>query len=212
MLIDNLNRLDQSITLYLNSLSTPATDEFWQVVTTQEVWYPMYAIIAGCLIWRLGWKRGLVVIASLALCVGVCDPFASFMKNTVGRLRPAYSSEMVFGGVNVLEGRGGFYGFFSGHASNAFSMAVCMILGFRNDRTLRYRGFTAGILTWASLVAASRIFAGKHYFGDVLVGTVVGICVGLVSGMLARDVIRKWIKVPAAPSPSEFPGTPSPEP
>lgn len=211
MLIEKLHRLDQSVTLFLNSLSTPATDEFWQLMTTQEVWYPMYVIVLYFLFQRLGWKKALVVTVSIVLCVAVCDPFSNFMKYYVGRLRPSYSSEMVLGGVHVLEGRGGFYGFFSGHASNAFSMAVCMILGFRHDRTSSYRLFNIFIIAWAFLVAVSRIFVGKHYFGDVLVGTIVGICVGCLMGMLAEDVIRKWIKAPAALSPSESPATPSPE-
>lgn len=211
MLIDQLHRIDQAITLYLNSFNSPAMDEFWQVVTTQEVWYPMYGIIAGCLIWRLGWKRGLIVIASIALCVGICDQSANFMKAAVGRLRPGYSAEMVLGGLNVLEARGGFYGFFSGHASNAFSMAVCMILGFRNDKSRTYRAFEISILVWASFVAISRVFAGKHYLGDILAGTIIGICVGYMMGKLATYVIRKWVRVPAEPSPSASPVNPSQE-
>lgn len=34
------------------------------------------------------------------------------------------------------------------------------------------------IYSWATLVAISRIFVGKHFLGDVIVGTLVGLAIG----------------------------------
>jgi membrane-associated phospholipid phosphatase len=41
-------------------------------------------------------------------------------------------------------------------------------------------------------VAISRIFVGRHYLGDVLVGTIVGIASGLFFGWLSHKAISKF--------------------
>ena len=178
-LIGFLHRIDQNATLFLNSFSTPATDQLWMLMSDKTVWIPAYAICAYFLFRRLGWKKALVVLVSVGIAFGLCDQFSTI------------------GGLNVLEGRGGFYGFFSAHAANAFALVMCLIIGFRNDRTHTYNGFYKFALTWAALVAVSRIFVGKHYLGDVIVGTIVGLTIGYFVGMLARYVIQTRIdKVP----------------
>ena len=112
--------------------------------------------------------------------------------------------------MNVLEKRGGFYGFFSAHAANAFAIAVCLTLGFRNDRSHTYNAFSRWAIIWAMLVAVSRIFVGKHYLGDVIVGTVIGVAVGYSVGIAARYLINKLFPtVPEGLSPSGSPSSPS---
>ena len=46
------------------------------------------------------------------------------------------------------------------------------------------------------MVGISRIFVGKHYLGDVLVGFIVGAAAGMAFGYLARLLIRKYILEP----------------
>lgn len=192
-----LHRLDQDITLFLNSISTPLTDQLWILMSDKTVWIPAYVLCAYFLFRRLGWKKATVVLISIGLAFGLCDQLSTIVKHSVDRLRPSYSARMLSGGLNVLEGRGGFFGFFSAHSANAFALAMCLIIGFRNDRTHLYNGFYKLALMWAAMVAASRIFVGKHYFGDVVVGAVIGVTVGYFLGMLARYIIQSRIdKVP----------------
>lgn len=195
--INFLQELDQSATLFLNNLDSPISDQFWQFMSDKSVWIPAYAICVFLLFKRLGWKKALVVIVSAAVSFGLCDQLSNFVKGSVLRLRPLYNSRMLLGGLNVLESRGGTYGFFSAHAANAFALAFCLIIGFRNDTSHTYNVFYKGALLWASLVAASRIFVGKHFLGDVLVGMLVGILIGYFVGMTARYLIQKYLdKVP----------------
>ena len=197
-LIGFLHRIDQNATLFLNSFSTSATDQLWMLMSDKTVWIPAYAICAYFLFRRLGWKKALVVLVSVGIAFGLCDQFSTIVKHSVDRLRPSYSARMLLGGLNVLEGRGGFYGFFSAHGANALALAMCLIFGFRHDRTHTYNAFYKLMLVWASLVALSRIFVGKHYLGDVIVGTLIGLTIGYLVGMLARYVIQTRIdKVPA---------------
>lgn len=207
-LIGILHEADQSASLWINSLSVPWTDGMWMMFSDKLFWAPVYIFCIVFLFSRLGWKKALVVIASLALAFGLCDQVSNIVKHAVARLRPCYSFRMLDGGLNVLEKRGGFYGFFSAHAANAFAIAVCLTFGIRNDKSLKYNGFLVASLAWATLVSVSRIFVGKHYLGDVLVGTIIGLAIGCACGFLARYVIRKWLsRAPAGPSPSGSPGT-----
>lgn len=196
--IGTLHRCDQEITLFINSLSTPASDQFWMFMSDKTVWIPAYVLCLCFLFRRLGWKKALIVIASAGIAFALCDQLSTLVKHAVDRLRPSYDWNMLSGGLNVLERRGGFFGFFSAHAANAFAFAMCMILGFRNDRSHNYKVFSMFALLWAALVSSSRIFVGKHYFGDVLVGTTVGLAIGYACGMLARIVIRKFVEKEAA--------------
>ena len=213
-LIGTLHKVDQDATLWINSLSSPWSDSFWTMMSDIKFWIPTYILCAYFLFKRLGWKKALIVLASAALAFGLCDQISNLVKHSVSRLRPCYSFPMLDGGLNVLEKRGGFYGFFSAHAANAFAFATCLSLGFLNDKTHNYKAFIIGAMTWASLVGISRIFVGKHYLGDVLVGTAIGITIGYLLGSLSNFLIRKYIDkvrksiVPEAPSPSVFPETP----
>ena len=43
------------------------------------------------------------------------------------------------------------------------------------------------------MVAVSRIFVGKHFLGDVIVGVIVGVVAGVSFGLLARYFIKKYL-------------------
>lgn len=194
MFWQNLHEIDQQITLFINSLHCGFTDPIMLFFSQVRIWFPMYAIIAGIMFWRLGWKKAIPVVLSCVLCVVICDQTANFFKDWVARLRPCQDQEMIGMGLYMLETGGGLYGFFSGHASNAFGFAVCSSMGLRNDNRQKYRGYSAWIFFWASMVSISRIFVGKHYFGDVITGIIAGTLAGLFCGWLARFVIRRFIK------------------
>lgn len=195
--IEAIHHADQDITLLINSWSTPWTDGFWMMMSDKTFWIPAYIICIFFLFKRLGWKRALIVLASVGVAFALCDQFSNLVKHSVSRLRPSYSYRMLKDGLNVLEKRGGFYGFFSAHAANAFATAMCLIIGFRNDNSHTYNAFCKWALIWAALVSVSRIFVGKHYLGDILTGALVGITVGYFVGMATRYLVQRFVdKVP----------------
>ena len=191
MILDDLQALDERITLVINSLHFEAGDHFWQFFSMAEVWFPLYAAVLFVLVRRLGWKKGLMMVLALVITVVACDQVANLVKNTVCRLRPCYNSGMMDAGLHVLEKRGGYYGFFSGHAANAFGFAAASSIAFDTDRNHRYDLYQWFIFIWAALVGLSRIFAGKHYFGDVVVGALFGLLVGCAVATAFRKIVTR---------------------
>ena len=188
-----IHRFDQDLTLKINSWNSSISDPFWEFMSDIPVWIPMYLLIVLYIIWRLGWKKGLIVVAGALLTFGFCDQFSNIIKEVVARLRPLNDEYMIANGLHILE-KGGKYGFFSAHSANAFGLATSTLIGLRIDKRLKYRGYAAWMYSWATLVAVSRIFVGKHYLGDCLVGIIVGAAAGLAFASLAKLIIKQHIK------------------
>ena len=187
-----LEQADKLATLEINSWSSAITDPIWQIFSNIPIWVPMYVIIVAFIIQRLGWKKGLIVVAAAALTFGFCDQSSNFIKALTERLRPCHDPYMIHNGLNILES-GGKFSFFSAHAANAFGLATCTTIGFRIDKRLKYRGYISWMYTWATLVAVSRIFVGKHFLGDVIVGICVGTMAGWAFGTLAKMIIKRFL-------------------
>lgn len=160
----------------------------------------MYVLIVALLIWKLGWKRGLLVVLAAGLTFGFCDQFSNLIKDAVGRVRPLNDMFMLSNGLNVLEKGSSSYSFFSAHAANAFGLATCTFIALRQIlRREKSRCHMPGWLKaygiwmfiWAPLVAISRVFVGKHYLGDVLFGALVGMAAGYAFARLAALLSQK---------------------
>ena len=188
MIIDWIQSLDETITLFINSFHCKPGDHIWQLFSLKETWFPLYALVLYYLIRRLGWKKGLVLALSLALTVLACDQLSNVLKEAVGRLRPCYNADMLSSGLHVLESRSGFYGFYSAHSANAFGFAIASTSAFKTDKAHNYDKYEWFVYVWAAMIGLSRIFAGKHFFGDVLVGMIVGLVIGWCLARIARMV------------------------
>lgn len=188
---DGLIGLDRQFTLWLNGLDQAPPCSLWLLLSDARIWFPAYGVVMALLLWRLGWKRGLIVIASLFVTVLLADQLSGLVKHGLERLRPCYDLEMLENGLQVPYGKaGGFFGFFSSHAGNCFGFAVSSWLGFRwNDPSgKKYRAYGWGVFLWAALVSLSRVMLAAHFFGDVLVGALFGLAVGL-----AVEAVTRWI-------------------
>ena len=176
-----MEQLDQSVTLWLNGLHCPFTDGMWQLLSDRTVWIPLYLIVAALMVWRLGWKRGLAYVLLTALAILCVDQFANLIKNWVARPRPCNDAYMCSMGHRLLEGRSRSYSFFSAHAANAVAFALCSAHALRRGmKRTPARIYSWFIGLWAAMVGFSRVFVGKHYLGDVLVGFAAGAIISLI--------------------------------
>ncbi len=188
--LETLELADKNATLALNSLHCPVSDFVWQCFSDKLLWVPLYLAVLVFLFLRLGPKKAVAVTLACVLTVLVCDQLANFTKEYFARFRPCWDDYMVSGGLRLLEDKGNMYGFYSAHAANALGFAVCSALGFRLDRSRSYRPYGICICAWGILVGLSRVFVGKHFLGDVLVGFAVGALVGWAMASLASLAAR----------------------
>lgn len=194
MFWEHIHKFDQNLTLEINSWDSPVTDPVWQFFSDIPVWIPMYVLIVACLIWRLGWKKGLIMTLAAVATFGFCDQFSNLIKGLVCRVRPLNDAYMLENGLNVLEGASRSFSFFSAHSANAFGLATSTLIGFRLDKRLKYKGYATWMFFWASMVALSRVFVGKHYLGDILAGALIGAAAGFAFASIARIIITRYIK------------------
>ena len=185
-----IHRLDQDITLWINGFHSEISDMVWSFFSSIPVWIPLYVLIIAFIIRRLGWKKGGIVVASAVITVIVCSSFSHYMKELTERLRPLLDAYMLENSLHVLE-TGGKYTFFSAHSANAFGLATSTYVGLCMDKRTKYKNYAILMYVWAALVAVSRIFVGKHYLGDVIVGICVGIVVGLLFAWMAMKLSRQ---------------------
>ena len=185
----DLNRfinLDQIITLYLNGSDSVTFDKIMMFITETWTWIPVAICLLYIIIRNNCWKGSILTIVTLALVITFSDQITSGLcKPLFHRLRPTQDSEIMYL-VDIVNGyRGGKYGFMSSHAANTFSVCVCVSLIIKN----KYLTFTSFL--WALLNSYSRIYLGVHFFGDVLCGAIVGICIGFIMHFFFKKMMRK---------------------
>ena len=198
-MLEILENWDACATLAINALHSPISDPIWQFITGRWVWAPAYLVLAGILIWKLGWKRGGIMILATILTILCVDQTANLFKDFFARLRPCNDPDIIARGLHILEEPhpGYAYGFFSGHASNAMSFELCMIRAFRiykNEHPEKTKAVQIGsalLIVWALLVGFSRVFVGKHFLGDVLVGFVIGALLAYLICLLGEFICKK---------------------
>jgi len=167
-----LERLDQQLFLFLNSLNSPFWDKVMHAISSIVIWIPLYLAILIYLGFRYK-RKFFIILLFIILAVTLSDQISvQLFKNLFQRLRPCHEPALN-GLVHLVNNEcGGLYGFVSSHAANSFNVALVSLL------FIRRRWFTVFILFWASVVGYSRIYLGVHYPGDVLCGAMLGALIG----------------------------------
>jgi undecaprenyl-diphosphatase len=183
--MNTLFRWDTELFLFLNNLGSNTYDSFWLFMTNEYYWIPVYLIIFIVVIEKYGWKKTLLIGASIGIMIAVTDGFSSLVKESVQRFRPCRNPELNGLFRLVIEKCRGTYCYFSAHAANSFSLAVYLSALFYKKH--RYAPFL--LYLWAALVSYSRIYTGVHFPLDILTGAAVGIFIGWLTGKTQRWII-----------------------
>ena len=169
-MINEILKQDTQLFLFINHLPhNPIINSF-------------FALLSGVGYWGIGWGIILVILFILGelkdkkvllvfLFSGICTLLFTDLglKNIVRRLRP----EFVIPQTLVIFDHSRSFSFPSGHATIAF--AAAFILG-REHKKLRWLYYLLAIL-----ISFSRIYLGKHYPSDVIVGAIIGLLIGQFS-------------------------------
>jgi undecaprenyl-diphosphatase len=189
-MLDTIKSLDQSLFLALNAHHNSFFDPIMWLFSDKLFWAPLYAWFLW-LLYKQFPKHYWTVIIAVILMIVASDQFCNLAKNGVMRLRPSQDPGIQAMVHIVNDYRGGMYGFYSGHASNAFAVALFMITIAGNK--LKY--LIPVCLLYATLTAYSRIYLGVHYPGDILTGAMAGTLLGTGIALLHAHFRRKYLKL-----------------
>ena len=186
-MLDQLLKLDQALFLELNNLGTPTWDGFWLFITNKLHSIPLYCILLFVSYQQLGVKKTLVLLVTIGILIGVTDQLANFFKYGVQRLRPCHNMELTSVMRLVKSSCGGKYGYFSAHASNAFAVATFFTFLLKNS----FKLIGICLVTWAAMVAYSRVYIGVHFPLDIFTGMCIGVFLGWLFYTLFLRVLKK---------------------
>ena len=172
-MLETLKTLDENLLLYLNAQHNSFFDQLMWLFSDRFFWIPLYAWFLW-LMYKKYPKHYWTVIVTIVLMVVASDQLCNLAKENVMRLRPSQEPNLHALVHIVNDYRGGMYGFYSGHASNAFAVAFFMIMALAGER----KYLIPICLAYAVLTAYSRIYLGVHYPGDILTGAIIGTLLG----------------------------------
>jgi len=131
------------------------------------LFYAMFLALFG---YSLIWKNSRLTRLCLAyLKAQLIVSFAAvrFLKIVLGRARPGHGTEFTFFSLNS-----DYNSFPSGHAADAWVSGVFLYYLLGQSKYTHYRFLP---LTYAFLIAVSRVFVSAHYPSDVAAGMLIGI-------------------------------------
>lgn len=169
--MEKLIEFDRQLFLFLNGLHSSWADQPMFLISTEWLWFPLYAFFIYLIIKKMKTKAWLPIVA-IVLAVVLSDKISTAIKKKVQRFRPSHDLVLAERVHTVNEYRGGNYGFVSSHASNTFCVALLVTLLLETSTFV-----TVLLFFWAILVSYSRIYLGVHFPFDILFGALLGMII-----------------------------------
>jgi undecaprenyl-diphosphatase len=196
--IELLSTIDRAIFLLINrTLANPFGDLLWPILTDYDrLWAFRILLLAGWLFLLVkGGRRGRIAALLLVVLIAISDQFSSsVVKNLVGRARPCHIVDgiPIVPEVRLLVGCGSGKSFPSSHAVNNFAAATFLALCFPR--------WTWAFISWASLVALSRVAVGVHYPSDILGGALIGSALAYLLFTIWKSLDPRSFTAPGVPA------------
>jgi undecaprenyl-diphosphatase len=166
-LLRQLAQVDSALLELLHGIHwTPLTVVF-VIASAWWVKWPLFAVTGGCcdaLRRRLP-TTALAASAAAALAEGITVA----LKHVTERARPPIADPAIQAMISLPDSTS----FPSGHAATAFAAATAV--GMLHPR------LRVPLLVLAGMVALSRVYLGVHFWSDVLVGSLLGVAIGLLT-------------------------------
>ena len=188
-MLERINELDVELLIYLNGLGSTTWDGFWMFMTTTVYSVPFYLVALYFVYKTYGTRKTLYSLLFLAILITASDQLSNAFKYGFERLRPCHNEEVKDLIRLVKSSCGGYYSFFSAHAST--SMAIVVYFALLIKSKVKY--FALFLIFWAVLIGYSRVYIGVHYPFDVLFGFTVGGTIGFTIFILFKTFLQKFI-------------------
>jgi len=175
-MLDLILEYDHKLFLWLNNLGNESFDWFWMLMTNKLFNFFVYSIALIYLLKKTDIKSLISMILFLSILILISDQTSNLFKNFFERLRPCHDEQISSYMRLVKDSCGGFYSFFSAHASNSFSLASFFFFVY-------YKIIQRKIILFfvlASLVSYSRVYIGVHYPLDIITGSIFGFVSGFI--------------------------------
>ena len=175
-MLDLILEYDHKLFLWLNNLGNESFDWFWMIMTNKLFNFFVYSIALIYLLKKTDIKSLISMILFLSILILISDQTSNLFKNFFERLRPCHDEQISSYMRLVKDSCGGFYSFFSAHASNSFSLASFFFFVY-------YKIIQRKIILFfvlASLVSYSRVYIGVHYPLDIITGSIFGFVSGFI--------------------------------
>lgn len=189
-MLETIKSLDQSLFLALNAHHNPFFDQLMWLFSGKLFWAPLYAWFLWLLYKRFP-KHYWTVIIAIVLMIVASDQLCNLAKNGIMRLRPSQDPGIQALVHIVNDYRGGMYGFYSSHASNAFAVALFML----TIAGSKQKFLIPVCLLYAMVTAYSRIYLGVHYPLDILTGALAGTLLGTGFALLHSKFRMRYLKL-----------------
>ena len=186
-MFDKLELLDRALFLAINACHAPILDNVMYYISQIWVFAPLFVFWLYMVYKRYGTKKLAILLGFLILLIVLTDQTANQTKHLIKRYRPTHNLEIQAQVHTVNDYKGGMYGFFSGHSTNTFGVAMLLFLIFSKESLL----FRSMFFAWAGITAYSRIYLGVHYPSDIFVGFLVGLFWGYVVYRLIQYTFKQ---------------------
>jgi len=186
-MLESITQVDTNLFLLINQANNSFLDSVMYYASSKLFWIPLYILFIVLIGIKYKWKA-IIAIIFVVIAVGIADlTSVHLFKNVFQRLRPCYEPALT-PIINNIVGCGGKYGFVSSHAANSFAIVI-MIIKLIGDK---HKWVNWLMPLWGVLILYSRIYLGKHYPADVIVGAILGMIIGWII-YLAFEKTLKFI-------------------
>ncbi len=175
--------------LQLHGLNIAGLNEVMFFFSGFTPWLPLAILLTGQHWAKYSRADFLKLVTLCLLLLAVTDTSASYLfKNVFQRLRPCKKPELKHYIVQIGQGCGGKWGFFSSHAANSVALTVFLLTVSSTKTWIKY--LSAGVVT---LVCYSRIYLGVHLPLDIIVGCVWGALIAYPWSWIARMSLKERV-------------------
>lgn len=186
-MLEQLRNLDQQLFFFVNrDMANIVFDTLCPIFRDKVTWFPIYGLLAVYFLTQYR-KKGWWLILLGVITIVLSDQLSSsLIKPLVHRIRPCNSPDIKHLVRLVIDECGVGFSFVSSHATNHFALAT-----FLTFITYQRKWMIPLWYLWAVVVGFSQVYVGVHYPGDIVCGGLLGITIGLVTGIIAAKIIKQ---------------------